>query len=341
MSLMSGKEKNKEDLLDRLGNVFGKSYLRSVDISLSDQRLQKVLWQHRQWLETEGREGERANLRGADLYQVDLREANLSGANLSQADLREANLWAANFSEANLSGADLGAEYRVDRDSDGLATVSLKERVNLSGADLRGADLHGVDLREANLSRANFSRANLSGASFSSLSVTNFRSLYWAGLSGAYLLPIRVHLSAGNTSLEAQIESAVKSLAEAFGFDIKDFPPQEGPWFKRFYLKINQATKREDIGERLEKMKQAIELARLHQTQANIDKTQAEAVANLLKGLEAVPEGTCQIGPILVVKHDRKVAPERSLTQKEMILLEQNPDLLRNPAGILQALSNP
>jgi uncharacterized protein YjbI with pentapeptide repeats len=331
-------EKDKEDVLDRLGNVFSQSYLRSVNISLSDQRLQEILWQHRKWVETDGREGTRADLKRADLYQVDLREANLSGANLSGADLREANLWASNLSRANLSGANLSAEYGMEGNLNSLTMVPLRDRVSLRGADLRGADLYGADLREANLSRANLSGANLSGASFSSPSVTNFRSLYWAGLSGAYLLPIRVYLNEGNSALAAQIEGAVKSLAEAFGFVIENFPLAEGPWCKRFCLKMKRDTKREDITDRLAKLEQAIELATLHKTQAQVDKTQAEEVANLLKVLEGASQGVWQIGSMLLV--DGKVAWGRSLRPKEMSLLEQNPNLLRDPAGILQALAN-
>ena len=77
---------------------------------MNREELAEVLDKHQKWLEGAG--GERANLRGADLWGANLREANLRGA-----DLREANLW----------------------------------RANLWGADLRGANLWGANLREANL----------------------------------------------------------------------------------------------------------------------------------------------------------------------------------------------
>ncbi|MHA3667833.1 pentapeptide repeat-containing protein [Yersinia enterocolitica] len=84
--------------------------------------LNKILGEHKIWVESYRENGSRANLIGADL----------SGANLSGANLRCANL-----SGANLSGADL------------------------SGADLSGADLSGANLRCADLSGANLSGANL------------------------------------------------------------------------------------------------------------------------------------------------------------------------------------
>ena len=50
----------------------------------------------------------------------------------------------------------------------GLAVkVAIKERANLSGANLSGADLSGADLSRANLSGADLSRAYLSGANLS------------------------------------------------------------------------------------------------------------------------------------------------------------------------------
>ena len=89
------------------------------------KELDTVLEEHRLWLSTEGRSGQRAGLSGADLSGANLRGANLSRASLYGADL---------------SGADL------------------------SGADLSGADLHYANLRGANLSGANLYDAELSGA---------------------------------------------------------------------------------------------------------------------------------------------------------------------------------
>ncbi len=58
---------------------------------MPDEELGKILEAHRKWVESEGKEGKRANLsgailRGADLSEVDLREANLQKANLSGAE---------------------------------------------------------------------------------------------------------------------------------------------------------------------------------------------------------------------------------------------------------------
>ena len=84
--------------------------------------IENVLQEHKLWLETNGENGVRANLRGANLE-----DANLRGANLEDANLEGANLRGANLEGANLRGA------------------------NLRGANLRGANLEDANLEDANL----------------------------------------------------------------------------------------------------------------------------------------------------------------------------------------------
>ena len=115
-------------------------------------KLNQILEQHKFWIESAGKHGQRANLE----------YANLTDANLEGADLDGANLEKANLEKANLTDA------------------------NLEGADLRGANLYGAKLRGANLKDANLSGANLSGAD---LRVANLKDTVLSGavLSGAYL----------------------------------------------------------------------------------------------------------------------------------------------------------
>ena len=120
-------------------------------------KLDEILSLHKEWLETFGKKGAKANLRGADLECANLRYANLRGADLEGADLSGANL-----SYADLSGA------------------------NLSYADLSGANLSYADLRYANLSYANLSYANLSYANLSKVNL-RYADLRGANLRGANL----------------------------------------------------------------------------------------------------------------------------------------------------------
>ena len=69
---------------------------------MTKKELDKILDNHKEWLRTNGKKGERANLSDANL-----RGADLSDADLSRAYLRGADLSGANLSGANLRGADL------------------------------------------------------------------------------------------------------------------------------------------------------------------------------------------------------------------------------------------
>ena len=104
---------------------------------IDQETLSAILKEHLLWLDSRGKNGERADLsnknlrgsdlRGADLFRADLRGADLRGADLIRADLRGADLFRANLFRADLEGANL-------------------EGANLEGANLEGANLVGANL---------------------------------------------------------------------------------------------------------------------------------------------------------------------------------------------------
>ena len=67
-------------------------------------KLSKILEEHERWCDTDGEEGEQADLYKADLSDAKLQEANLEDADLSRAGLIDACLRGADLSEADLSG---------------------------------------------------------------------------------------------------------------------------------------------------------------------------------------------------------------------------------------------
>ena len=109
---------------------------------MKTSELNKTLERHQLWIETKGVQGERADLRVANLFDAFLEGANLHGAYLCDANLEDANLSGANLNCANLGGANL-------------------EGANLSGADLTRAKLWSASLYGANLNCANLSGADL------------------------------------------------------------------------------------------------------------------------------------------------------------------------------------
>ena len=112
--------------------------------------LKAILDSHKQWLDSDGETGERADLHEANLRGANLRGANLRWGNLSEADLRGAKLHKADLRGAYLYGANLYGAYLYG--------------ANLYGAYLRRADLRGAYLRRADLRGAYLYEADLRGA---------------------------------------------------------------------------------------------------------------------------------------------------------------------------------
>mgnify|MGYP002672113775 CR=1 FL=1 len=115
---------------------------------ITREELNEVLEKHKLWLDTDGKEGEQADLSYTDLRGFNLTRANLSDSDLEGADLRFANLKSTNLHSANFAGSDL------------------------SNADLTNAILRHSDLTGTNMFGANLEYAYLQGAKLSN--VKNF-----------------------------------------------------------------------------------------------------------------------------------------------------------------------
>jgi nucleoid DNA-binding protein len=141
---------------------------------ITPNELMKILADHRRWLDSGGKSGEKAVLLRAALVRADLYAARLSRIDLKGADLREALL-----SEADLYEADLRQANLTDAVLDWACLDYAKlQRASLRGADLRwanleGANLSGCDLRFANLDGANLKDARLTEANIYGMSMKN------------------------------------------------------------------------------------------------------------------------------------------------------------------------
>jgi uncharacterized protein YjbI with pentapeptide repeats len=101
----------------------------SIGISLID--LAEILDQHKQWVESGGETGNKADLCG-----INLAKADLTGVNLQGAHLHRVNLAGADLSMANLRGASL---VRANLQNTNLLGTELR------GANLMGANVYGAD----------------------------------------------------------------------------------------------------------------------------------------------------------------------------------------------------
>lgn len=157
-------------------------------------------------------------------------------------------------------------------------------------------------------------------------------------------VPLRVYLSDTPNGAVEDLSRAIGSVLDAFGFEVADeFPPVRGSWFKKWFVKTTEVMTQPEVAERLEKLERALELKGLGQPQAEIDAKQAAAVAQLMKAVKDVPTAAIQAGSILLIKLPSRNGPiiqVRTLTQTELIHLENNQKLLASPADLLERLSD-
>ncbi len=173
---------------------------------LSFGEIERLLAEHRLYLETEYHQGHRANFSSADLAGRDfsglnllLQEARLNRADLSGARLSGANLVSANLESACLAKADM--------------EFALMANAMLRGACLREADMSGAQLDAAVLTRADLRKANLRGAGFRD-ALLDAADLSNARLGSAFLVGTSLH--------GADLRGAYLRLAKLDGADLSD-----------------------------------------------------------------------------------------------------------------------
>ena len=99
---------------------------------LSPDEIERMLAEHRLYLETEYHEGHRANFSSVDLTGRDFSGLNMRGVKMDRAVLRGADFTGAHLQSANLAGA--------------IAEHACFDRADLSRARLSGANLVSASL---------------------------------------------------------------------------------------------------------------------------------------------------------------------------------------------------
>ena len=114
------------------------------------------------------------------------------------------------------------------------------------------------------------------------------------------------------------------------------------PFFRRWTLSTRRFLTSEEVADRLRKAEKALELKYLDQPQAGLTSEQVSAAAQFIAALEHVHEAAAQIGSLIILKHTdadgRNCIVTRSLTLRELRVLELRPYLLQKPSDLLQAL---
>ena len=176
-------------------------------------KLSEIMKKHKEWLDSDGREGERASFFGADLRWNDFRGFDLRKVNFDYSDLRWSNLSNIDLRETDFEGAKFAHSDLSMTNLSGL-DLSYDETGDIAPLDFSDCDMRGADFSESILCDVNFHSSNLGGVNFSNSDLSNAimqhsdvrgTNFYNADLSGVDLRYVRF----GNTRMQgADLTSA-------------------------------------------------------------------------------------------------------------------------------------
>jgi hypothetical protein len=157
-------------------------------------------------------------------------------------------------------------------------------------------------------------------------------------------MPIDIYLDTNESQEIFEVYDSVLKFAKSVGFDETiEFEAVKGSWFKRLIAKSSEKLSSEDVQDRLKEAEYGIEVNTILKKQSEIDKNQSEALSNIITSLKDIPNAAIRIGALIVVKlTDEEGAVSlqtRTLSIKELHLLNKKPELLQMPKQILQALA--
>lgn len=172
----------------------------------------------------------------------------------------------------------------------------------------------------------------------------DFISSPFRGLSEISTIPISIYLDTTDNDLIRDVEKSITTFLNTIDADILfSFTPIRGSWFKRFIAKFRKFKNSDEFQDRLNRLEHGLETGTTGKYQAENDKNQAEAFAEILKSTSDVPRLAILIGSLLIIKeadeNQKPIVFARTLTPKQMIILNKNPALLQKPHELLTAIS--
>jgi hypothetical protein len=156
--------------------------------------------------------------------------------------------------------------------------------------------------------------------------------------------PIDIYLDTNEPELIFEAYESILSFIEYMNFEkVCELKSEKGSWKKKLVAKTKEYLTSEDFNNHLKKAEYAVEANLILKQQSEIDKNQSEALLNILKAVESIPNAAIRIGSLLVVKVTNKEGEVnvqvRTLSITELHYLNKYPDLLNKPNQILSAIT--
>jgi len=150
-------------------------------------------------------------------------------------------------------------------------------------------------------------------------------------------IPVSIYLA--DESKHQTAMRALERFLHALGLHSwEEKPAEQGSWFKRIIAFFKSPATKDEIEDTLRLGRRALELQLLQKNQADSDKSLAEAAKNLHEIFKDQPFGCAKIGSLVYIKTEKHGIHIITLTQRQLIEIENNPPLLRDPIEMLERL---
>jgi hypothetical protein len=157
-------------------------------------------------------------------------------------------------------------------------------------------------------------------------------------------IPVDIYLDTDDSLMIFSIyETVMEFLATIDFVKVFEFDAVNGSWFKSLVAKSVKVMTSEEVLSRLREVEYSVQVNAILKQQSEIDKNLAEALLNITKSIENVPNAAIRIGSLIVVKLTNKEGEvniqSRTLTIQELYILNKRPELLHKPHEVLNALT--
>lgn len=156
-------------------------------------------------------------------------------------------------------------------------------------------------------------------------------------------ISVILYLDTNDEKIISQVVRNLDNLVGALGYGRPLNPEIErGSFFRQSWSKLKRSLTSDDLKEIAAKMERALEARYLDSQQVAIDNTIAGALSKLIISLSEVPSACIRSGSILLIKYpgpQGSIILTRNLSEREIKILEQFPEIQRTPHAVLESLA--
>jgi len=136
-----------------------------------------------------------------------------------------------------------------------------------------------------------------------------------------------------------ELISALAHLLRTTGLSVShEGEIERGSWFRTWRVRESRVGGLRRLGRLAAKAERAGELRYIYGARAESDEREANAVATVISTLDGVDSAVIQLSSMIIVKFDGRIIC-RVLTEVELRLLGEHPELLKAPGDLFGTLS--